>query len=476
MKKSIKYLLVFLSLIFTFVVIYSPHFSYHFPFHIDEWHHITETMKLSHGEYQFQGLGQNGATMGFEIGFHILLIPLTIFNFVNIYQFLPAIWGLLSALVLFFVVYKKTNNYWIALFSIIFFTSLKSNVNIAGLWFFTPLTFSIPFIFLYFYFFTEGIENQNKKQILISLAIMVFIVFIHAVSFLFSVPILLIYTLFHYRYLKKEPLFFSSFLIIPILGIIFYAIMSKLSFFSALSSLFSALQFKYGWGVLEIKNSPLEIYSWIGYILAILGVLSIIIKKQKKLYVYLLWTFIVLASIIFYRIFGVSYLSPYQRNFYYFAISLPILSSIGLYTFISEFNLKKYNTLVKIIICLILFFLAFFSYYSIPSKPNNLNVYRSIDSNDYQALLFLQNQPHGKVLASPFVSEAIFPISGQDPVATVYFYGDKKKSSQAFFSAKNCSQQDEILKEFNVSYVLTKSPIGCNRTFIYNKADYIYRI
>ena len=86
-------------------------------------------------------------------------------NLVLFYKFLPAIWAVFSALALFFLVYKKTNDFYLGILAIIFFASIKSNLNLLGLWFFTPLTFSIPFILLYIYFFTEGIEKRDNQMI-----------------------------------------------------------------------------------------------------------------------------------------------------------------------------------------------------------------------------------------------------------------------------------------------------------------------
>jgi len=322
-----KILLIILVLIFTFLLVYIPHYSYSFPRHIDEWHHITEAIKLQKGEY-------SGGIIGYRIGFHILLLLLSkITNLVLVYQFLPAIWAAITAFVLFYVVYKKTDKqFYIALFSIIFFASIKSNVNITGLWFFTPLTFSLPFIFLYVYFFTKGIERQKKKFILTSLIIMTFLLFVHPISVLFAFPFLLIYSLVNLKYIKKEWKFFSIFLIIPIVGALFFKSLFKIPWKLVIKNLFEGLQFRHNWGVLEINNSFFELYSFIGYILAIIGLVLIFRYKKnlKKYLVYAIWPIIVFISILIYKITGVSYLSPYQRNLYYFVISLPILSAFGL--------------------------------------------------------------------------------------------------------------------------------------------------
>ena len=51
MKRGRK-ILVVLALSFVFLLVYSPHFNYSFPYHVDEWHHLSESIRLgNYGEY-----------------------------------------------------------------------------------------------------------------------------------------------------------------------------------------------------------------------------------------------------------------------------------------------------------------------------------------------------------------------------------------------------------------------------------------
>jgi hypothetical protein len=237
--KKVKILLVGLTVIGVFLLVYYPHYHYPFPSHIDEWHHITEAIKLQKGEY-------SGGFKGFRIGFHIILLLLSkIANLVLIYRFLPAIWAGFSVLVLFYVIYRKTSGqFYPALWAMLFFASIKSNVNITGLWFFNSLTFSIPFIYLYIYFFTEGIEKENNRFILASLAIMVMLVPVHSISVLFALPFLFLYSLSNFKYIVKKWKFFSGFLIIPLMGMVFYKFMTKVPWGSLTQALICAMQFR----------------------------------------------------------------------------------------------------------------------------------------------------------------------------------------------------------------------------------------
>ena len=96
--------------IFGWLLVYSPHFDYRFPFHVDEWHHITEAVRFNHPAEYFQFLTAEPQRRfsGLEIGFHILLSLIgRIFDLVLIYRFLPATWAILTALTLFYVFYNK---------------------------------------------------------------------------------------------------------------------------------------------------------------------------------------------------------------------------------------------------------------------------------------------------------------------------------------------------------------------------------
>jgi hypothetical protein len=485
-KQILLAVLVVIVSVFVFVVVYYPHYQQNpYPYHLDEWHHITEALKLRAGDY-------SGGVNGFEIGFHAILMVFSYFvDLVKVYQFFPALWAVVSALVLFYVVRRKTNNYWIALLSMVFFASLKSNVNIEGLMFFTPLSFSIPFIFLYVYFFTEGIERENRKMILASIGIMAFLTLVHAISVLFALPFLLIYCLFHIKYLLKEWKLFSLFLVVPLIGLILYASMLDISLSSAVGSLIEKLQFHKGWGVYEVDNSPLEIYSIAGYCLAIAGAVVMLFSSWKKYFVYVLWPLCVLGSIAIFRISDVSYLSPYQRNVYYFGIALPFLSAFGLYFILkwagklSEWcfdffaGLKKryresgkmelIKKIVKIAVILVLaccvIACAFGAHYK---YPENMPLYKAIDSASYEALSFLSTQEKSNVMATLYVSLAVYPVARMDPVGALNFYGDKGAVSN-FFAGDNCTIMEKILSQHDAKYVVAQQRIDCNWTNIYEK-------
>ena len=468
-----KNILLIITLILIFLLIYSPHFNNPFPLHIDEWHSITEATKLK----------ETGITKGLQsvkIGFYLFLAGISyLFNLVTVYKFLPAIWIILTAILLFHLIKSKTKNYFIALLTIIFLASIKSNANILGLWFFTGLTFSIPFIFLYLYLFSEGIQKQSKKMILWSLLIMILLLPIHSISVLFSLPILLIYSLMHKSYLKKEYKFFLLFLLVPLIGIFLYSWIMDLTLINSLKDFFSRILFKSGWGILELQNSPGEIYSPIGYLLSVVGLFYLLSKRNFKKYsIFTIWTLTTLFYILIFKLTNFSPISPYQRNVYYFALSLPFLSAVGTMHLIQliKRKIKNKNTfkvISTVLIILILIF-AFYSYYSIPKQ---IKLYKTINQNNYDALIFLSSQQIlGKVISTPEISTAMYPVSKHPPLATLYFYGDRNILDR-FFETDDCNTKNQIISENKVSYILSEKSIECNWEIIYNKKNnIIYKI
>ena len=150
-------LTLILLLLFVFLLVYSPHFSYKYPLHVDEYHHIAKAINFIENKelnivpnYQHQPYSPN-----LEPGFTIFLSLLAFakLDLILFYKFLPAIFAALAAFTLFHLMFYITKNFYLAISSIVFFASLKSNINLHGLWFFTPLTLAMPLIFLFFLLF-----------------------------------------------------------------------------------------------------------------------------------------------------------------------------------------------------------------------------------------------------------------------------------------------------------------------------------
>ena len=97
-----NYILITILLLI-FLLILSPRINNPYPTHIDEWHHITESIKLN---YQLP----SGITAA-KAGFHYILLTLnSLTNLILIYKFLPALWAILTAIILFHIIKNQTNH------------------------------------------------------------------------------------------------------------------------------------------------------------------------------------------------------------------------------------------------------------------------------------------------------------------------------------------------------------------------------
>src|SRR3989344_4616135 len=204
--KRYEYALLIISLIFTFILVYSPHLDYKYPLHVDEWQHISKAIYFSEtNELQKNpNLLDKPFQLNLEPGFTIFLSFL--FNLIDpivSYKFLPAIFATLAAFILFLLMYQITDNFYAGLFSILFFSSLKSNINIQGLWFFLPLTLAIPLIFLYLLFFLKYLKDYRIKYFFYSIIPLILLLFIHIISLVLLLIISLIYLLLHYKDIKN---------------------------------------------------------------------------------------------------------------------------------------------------------------------------------------------------------------------------------------------------------------------------------
>ena len=104
--RTVKAAIFLAALVFVFLLVYSPHFNYAYPYHTDEWHHISEAISL----------GENGSGINpyfkekprivdYEIGYHFFLAGIFVFvNPVLAYKFFPAIFACAAAIVLFIFV------------------------------------------------------------------------------------------------------------------------------------------------------------------------------------------------------------------------------------------------------------------------------------------------------------------------------------------------------------------------------------
>ncbi|MEM2956378.1 MAG: DUF6541 family protein [Candidatus Pacearchaeota archaeon] len=498
--KIAKIAIFFVVLIFIFFMVYSPHFNYKYPYHSDEWHHIAEIVSAEKGNFNVNPYFiEQPKRTDYEIGFHVIMalfFKITGIDPVLSWRFFPAIFACLSAVILFIFI-NKISDFKTGILSMLFFSTLKSNVNILGLWFFVPMSFVIPLFYLTFFFFVKFVDKKElkeKKKFLILSFITLFIILIsHAPTAMFIAPILLIYLV--YRFFGKEDrkslnlLIKNRFIYIFLIVSFFIILLSFILFWhgslaQTLKLFYDFLIFEKGFTPYEIRYSLFFFYGPVAFILAMFGIISSL-KNNKKI----IFTFSFILSAILILIFSlkeISLLAPYQRVLYYSLLSLAPLSAFGvsaLFNTAKKIKIKWIYILALILIFIILllsFYTSFFYYNKLPETSKlNVQLYKLITDEDYKAIIWLKkNFGEGNlVLARPHISSAIYPIS-ENYVFTItpaHLGGEYIVGIDYFFSS-NCDFKYDFLDRYEPDFVFSRQKINCGFKEIYSQNVFIYDV
>ncbi len=511
----LRAIVVISVLILTAILVYSPHFDYRFPLHFDEWYHLNEGVKVLDGIYE--------PRFRFNQGFHFFLAGIFALekavgiNVLLAYRFLPAIFVVLASLALFLLVTKiekdDKNNFWIGILAMLFFASLKSNVNILGPIFAIPFTLSIYLCFTYFYFFIDLFDfgNKKKKEIKGFNKNMVFAIFYLMVLSIIHVSIALIvlvtsffFALLNHRHTnKKIYAMFILPLLIMVFSLIFFiythygeSLSWKINLF--IDSFIKSSQYRIDLvpimnvGKESLLGSPYVLplfYGIIPFIFAIIGLYYCLPAKKQKLFV--IW-FIVAMIILFlseYKLFP-----SYQRVFYFALLPLPAISAIGLYRFIRKAHssivssnkknkrakLQRAVKIVSILALSLLIFLIFFeSIKDYNKRPKQLDLYYLINEDDFSALNFLSDKIiDGTIITPKNLVPAVYPATGHHPIVVWNTLRDEKFDYLAEFFDGDCIKKEEFSKRYNSIFAISLKKIECPfMSLVYNERNrFVYKI
>jgi len=484
----VKALLLTIALIFVFLMVYSPHFDYKFPFHIDEWHHLTMAKDMKQKGIGFFTSYFNPVESGFQLilAFIDMFLPLVL-----VYRFLPAINAVVISIVLFYFLNKKYN-FWAGLISVIFLASLRSHTNIVGLWFYTPVIGAIVFSYLTLFTLEEAVCKNNPKKFYLAALFLFILAFIHQSSFLVIFLTVLIYLAFNYKFVKENYKYFSPFLILLIPA------------FIVIKRIPSLGAFVWGRGDITTDYNILIIYGILLTVLALLGYYSS--YKDKKLLPFRIYILIPVLNLILFNFTEFTIFSAYYRYIYHFMIAAVPLSTVGFFKLLMIFNarLKKLKKALKLniaavyilkylvigIICIVCFIIIFQGYSDLSFKTK---LTKYIDDHDYEAMIFLKDygEPSKAIRLHPTQAEVIseknvsifMPAISEkasiftDPLAA----STKEKEAVAKFFNGDCSDKREIAYSSyygNLKYAYSYEELGCDfLEAIYNKEGvYIYKI
>lgn len=497
-EKMLKALLIVIALAFTFVLVYSPHFNYRYPLHVDEWQHIAKAEHLIKYKEIFDFnpyLSTLVYTPNMERGMTVFLAEfflLTDLDPAHYYRFLPALFAAISAFMLFSLVFSLTEEFYAALFSILFFAALKSNINILGLWFFTPLTFSIPFIYLSVLLFLKGLEEKDDLKIVMSFLLLIAVSLIQPLFTIFIFMIYSIFLLMNAGLIKKNIKVLSILIMIPALLLAYFFNFFWRGDLSATMAYMSTFMiFSEGWGRIELAYFLPSLYGIVPVLLAIAGIYPAM--KRRGTRIFIIWAIVSLASIYIFRAYSFSLLAPYQRMIYFCMLGMAPLSAMGLDWMVKLIKENFYRLFQKLfrskhrlfarrsgIAAAFVFFMivaaaTFHDYYSPPEEDR---IYHVIEEKDYETLIFLEKLEGSYLMAPLKMSSAVYPISKNFVIGVTEGNLLPGNMSEVMdFYGGDCSKKRDIMDRQGIDLVLSDREIECDYfkgREIYSEGHHIY--
>ncbi len=457
-----KDFLLIAALVMTAILAYFPHFNYAYPMHLDEWYHLGKAARIK--EVGMPYLSRHGNV---QVGFDLILVALSSFtDVIQIYRFLPVINILIISAFLFYSLRKKYN-YWIGLFSLVFLASLKSNVNILGLWFYVPVTASIVFNYLALFKLEEVIEHDNPKGLYLVILSLFIIAFIHQSSFLVILLTATVYLSVNHAFVVKNRGYFYPFILLAIPALIM---------FRAFGSNFGNFLGRFLWGpiVPQINYNPFLLYGVVSSLFGFIGYYKA--YRQKKLLPFRIYTVISLVNILIFPLTNFTVFSAYQRYIYHFMLGMVPFSAVGFYHFVDflgkKLKRKKVIIAAAVIVSLLLIFGGYWH------LKDGVKLYKPIRQDELTALKDLEDYPGGfekRVLAPLRIGTTVKAVTGHEPALTLYDY--KLRGQLNRFYDGSCATKMALLKNdtfgyLPIYYIYSPKPIGCNFTRqIYSERD-----
>jgi len=496
-QKVFRVMCVLLILTASFLLVYSIHQYYSYPYLLDEWQHIAQGIQIADtgnitlNNPYYKDVNVSSEPGYYEKGFHVFLAEcfmLTGQEPVRFYVILPAIFAAITGLIVFTFTYKTTKNYAIGLFALLFYAGLRSNVSVLGPWFYVPLTMGFAYIYAILYLAATGLERYSIRLLTLSSMLLLTLALIHPWSAAIAYTVVILYVIARHRILEdKNVILIVGALAIPLVsfGYVLNTMwqgdyIKTLSYFAG-NYLISGL----GIPVKEVA-SPMYFVSFYGLVpllLALFGVCYLIKKKDGPERVFLAWTAFVFAVIVLFQITGKTILAPYERIIYYAFLSLVPMSAIGLYALL-EYMLHKIRDremrfLVSLLCIGAVAYLLFTPYFD-----NRGNLYRIIDDDTYTGLKALEKiGTHQVILARPEISSAIYPVTRNYVVSInpAQLGADRHglEDNRRFFMT-DCAGKLQVLKKYNVDYVFVRGEDAqdcLGLKLIYReKGSYIYEV
>ena len=455
-------LLLIFALIFVFMFVYSPHFDYEYPFHIDEWHHIELALKFRSHEIPLMEVGAD----------FILYIISKFVDLVKICAFLPALFAVLSSFILFY--YLRKNNLIAAFLAIPLFALLPTNINLLGIWFLVPMTIVIPFFYLSLFIFEEALREENKKKLITSLILT-------AIAFTIHPPTALVMIIAEFFLALKERKLFNekknlayiSILIIPFL--LYLKLFWKENFTKTFEFFWKYITFTKEFSFYYFNMNPILLFGIIPFLFAVVGLIKSF--KIKRLQIFSFVLIFSTINLIIFTFFEITFVAHYQRVLYHFMLAAVPLSATGflaIYNNIKKLVKKRiYKTSLLIGMILLTIIPGLSNYYDLHRQAR---LYILVKKDEIPALEFVKTLPDGKIIAPLRIGNVLYPLIKKEPIAGLYWHSFQHDKVKKFYN-ESCEYKKTLIKQISIKYVFSEDKINCSfLTNIYKNNSYVYSV
>ena len=496
-QKVFRVMCVILILAASFLLVYSIHQYYPYPYLLDEWQHIAQGIQIADtGDITLKNPYYKDVDVAnepgyYEKGFHVFLAEcfmLTGQEPARFYAILPALFAAITGLIVFTFTYKTTKNYAIGLFALLFYAGLRSNVSVLGPWFYVPLSMGFAYVYAILYLAANGLERYSIRLLTMSSILLLTLALIHPWSAAIAYSAVILYVIARRRILEDKNVFLiAGILAIPlvsfgyVLNTMWQGSLDKTLIYFAGNYLISGL----GIPVKEVA-SPTYFVSFYGIVplaLALFGAYNIIRKKDGPERVFLSWTAFIFAVIVLFQITGKTILAPYERLIYYAFISLVPMSAIGLYSLLDYLFHKTRDREMRFLASLLCIGAVTYLLFT-PYFDNRANLYKIIDDDTYAGMKALEKTgSHHVILARPEISSAIYPVTRNYVVSInpAQLGADRRglEDNRRFFMT-DCSGKLQVLKKYDVEYVFVRGEDAQDcpglKLIYREKGSYIYEV
>jgi hypothetical protein len=478
-----RYLLLLTLVSLGAYLTYTIHISHPYPYHHDEWQHIALARQIVEEDYSRQFnpyLGIELEHADLEIGFHILLAEfmlLTGADLIMVYQYIAALTFMLTALLLYLIVERLSGKWAVAIYSVIFYASLRSNINILGKDYFVPLTLGLPLMLLSLNLFLSGLQERRTHQIYAAAAVSAGLFLIHPPSLMILAFPVAFELFLHFKDAKmaftKRHLISSM-----VLAAFFVLYMWRGSFESTMLYLRDLLYFERGWGQVEVTYSIPLLYGLVATLLAVVGFIG---SNRSGLRSFSALAFIALAVTAFFNIFNFTFLIPYSRAVHYALLGMVPLSAAGLHGVLERFRLRseKHDIALKATVLLVVFYLTFTSTYALDQKYKKYS-FDVVDDHSLAALLHSESLGDNLKLITPYFStSAVYPVTGHQSISLIpALMGGGMMDDNYEFYSYDCDRMWDSVQRSNATHIISQNRIECSwlEMSFSNEKSLLYRI